>query len=203
MEPSADSFRRGRRLLDPIGGHPPHEVHMRRSSLTGAPAGSLRIPFVMASAMISEATPAATPITEIAVITPTTAWRRFARRYLAAINSSNRIGSQLTIHRRHTMRAQYHFRQSPPGPSRLECPPSCRSLFHTAARTRSSFGHPRTRRAYWSGDSTTPITCRQIAEHARLIRDCDLAFPIILSSDGRAWTACIGSAKPSSMVSPR
>jgi hypothetical protein len=29
------------------------------------------------------------------------------------------------------------------------------------------------------------MTCRQIADHARLIQDADLAFPVILSSDGR------------------
>jgi len=52
---------------------------------------SRRIPLVIANAIISEATPAITPITEISVITPTTACRRFARRYRAAMNSSNRI----------------------------------------------------------------------------------------------------------------
>jgi len=101
------------------------------------------------------------------------------------------------------MRAQYHFRQSPQG----------LRAWNVHRLVEASSTLPRERvplsaireldEPYWSGDSTTPITCRQIAEHARLIRDCDLAFPIILSSDGRAWTACIGSAKPSSMVSPR
>jgi hypothetical protein len=38
---------------------------------------------------------------------------------------------------------------------------------------------------YWAGDPTKSITCRQIADHARLIRDSDPAFPVILSSDGR------------------
>jgi hypothetical protein len=33
---------------------------------------------------------------------------------------------------------------------------------------------------YWGA-----MTCREVAEHARLIEECDLAFPIILSSDGR------------------
>lgn len=40
---------------------------------------------------MSEATPAATPMIEIAVMTPMTAWRRLALRYRAATNSSNRI----------------------------------------------------------------------------------------------------------------
>jgi hypothetical protein len=34
---------------------------------------------------------------------------------------------------------------------------------------------------YWG----QPITCRNVAEHARLIEDADPGFPIILSSDGR------------------
>src|ERR1041385_28577 len=43
----------------------------------------------MESAITSEATPAVTPITEMTVITPITAWRRLARRYRAATKSSN------------------------------------------------------------------------------------------------------------------
>jgi hypothetical protein len=34
--------------------------------------------------------------------------------------------------------------------------------------------------SYWGS-----MTCRDVAEHARLINECDLSFPIILSSDGR------------------
>jgi hypothetical protein len=34
---------------------------------------------------------------------------------------------------------------------------------------------------YWG----QPITCRNVAEHARLIEEADLGCPIILSSDGR------------------
>ena len=33
---------------------------------------------------------------------------------------------------------------------------------------------------YWG-----EMTSREVAEHARLIEECDLSFPIILSSDGR------------------
>src|SRR6478609_11971619 len=43
----------------------------------------------MESAITSEATPAVTPTTEIAVITPITACLRLARRYRAATKSSN------------------------------------------------------------------------------------------------------------------
>jgi hypothetical protein len=33
---------------------------------------------------------------------------------------------------------------------------------------------------YWG-----PLTCRDVAEHAKLINEADLSFPVILSSDGR------------------
>lgn len=29
------------------------------------------------------------------------------------------------------------------------------------------------------------MTCRHVVEHARLMEECDLSFPVILSSDGR------------------
>ena len=38
---------------------------------------------------------------------------------------------------------------------------------------------------FWFGDDAPSPTCRAIAEHARLIEETDLAFPIILSRDGR------------------
>jgi hypothetical protein len=34
--------------------------------------------------------------------------------------------------------------------------------------------------AYWGS-----MTCREVAEHARLIQEADPSFPVILSSDGR------------------
>lgn len=37
---------------------------------------------------------------------------------------------------------------------------------------------------YWFGDDTRP-TCRAVADHARLIQEADLSYPIILSADGR------------------
>jgi hypothetical protein len=39
--------------------------------------------------------------------------------------------------------------------------------------------------AYWCSASSQKLTCRNVVEHARLMQDCDLAFPVILSSDGR------------------
>jgi hypothetical protein len=37
---------------------------------------------------------------------------------------------------------------------------------------------------YWHSYGEIP-TCRDIADHARLMSEADLSFPIILSSDGR------------------
>jgi hypothetical protein len=38
---------------------------------------------------------------------------------------------------------------------------------------------------YWCGALDGQMTCRAVVEHARLIQDSDLNFPVILSSDGR------------------
>jgi hypothetical protein len=38
---------------------------------------------------------------------------------------------------------------------------------------------------YWNNDGAHAMTCRDVAQHARLILESDLAHPIILSSDGR------------------
>src|ERR671923_66991 len=52
---------------------------------------SWRKPLLMARAMTSEATPAATPAIEIPVMIPMKAWRRLARRYRLAMKSSKRM----------------------------------------------------------------------------------------------------------------
>ena len=38
---------------------------------------------------------------------------------------------------------------------------------------------------YWCGEPSQKMTCREVVEHSRLILDCNLDFPVILSSDGR------------------
>jgi hypothetical protein len=38
---------------------------------------------------------------------------------------------------------------------------------------------------YWFDGDSPPATCRAVMEHARLINETDLKYPIILSSDGR------------------
>ena len=83
------------------------------------------------------------------------------------------------------MRPQYHFRRSPQG----LCAWSVRRLVelsrdlprvHVALSAIRELDQP-----YWSNEGTQILTCREVVDHARLMLDCDLAFPIILSSDGR------------------
>lgn len=38
---------------------------------------------------------------------------------------------------------------------------------------------------YWFDHEGERPTCRKIIEHLRLIEECDLAYPILLASDGR------------------
>jgi hypothetical protein len=38
---------------------------------------------------------------------------------------------------------------------------------------------------FWCGGEGQQLACRQVAGHARLMLECDLSYPIILSSDGR------------------
>ncbi len=38
---------------------------------------------------------------------------------------------------------------------------------------------------FWFDGQNAPPTCRAVAEHARLIQETDLRYPIILSADGR------------------
>jgi hypothetical protein len=83
------------------------------------------------------------------------------------------------------MRSQYHFRMSPQG--------LCAWDIKRVAELSSSL--PRERvplsaireldEGYWNSNGWRPMTCRDVAEHARLILDSDLAYPIILFSDGR------------------
>ena len=37
---------------------------------------------------------------------------------------------------------------------------------------------------FWFGEDNAGATCRQVAEHALLINETDLKYPIILSADG-------------------
>jgi hypothetical protein len=83
------------------------------------------------------------------------------------------------------MRAQYHFRKSPDGILAWDV--------HRLVELSRSFPRERVplsairelEEPYWANENNRQLTCREIVGHARLMLDCDLAFPIILFSDGR------------------
>ena len=83
------------------------------------------------------------------------------------------------------MRKQYHFRRLPQGlcawdVDRLvqlsrELPPEYLPLSEIR-----ELDEP-----YWACGENQKLTCREVTDHARLMQECDLKFPVILSNDGR------------------
>jgi hypothetical protein len=83
------------------------------------------------------------------------------------------------------MRTQYHFRSSPQGLCAWDVH---RLVLLSRGFVREHVAVSAIREldeAYWAGAPGQQLTCRQVVDHARLMLDCDLAFPIVLSSDGR------------------
>ena len=83
-----------------------------------------------------------------------------------------------------SLRKQYHFR---PGPRCLRAWDVDRLIALAAPLPVDPVPLDAIREldeTYWMADGST-LTCRQVAEHARLINEADLSFPILLSSDGR------------------
>lgn len=83
------------------------------------------------------------------------------------------------------MRTQYHFRKSGPG----LCAWNVERLIYLSrelVRERVPLAKIREiDEPFWTAGEGQKLTCRQIVDHARLMQECDLAYPIILSSDGR------------------
>jgi hypothetical protein len=82
------------------------------------------------------------------------------------------------------MRKQYHFRQSLLGLCAWDVH---RLVELTRDLVREHVPLSTIREldeSYW-GNEGPRMTCRGVVEHARLMLDCDLAYPVILSSDGR------------------
>jgi hypothetical protein len=82
------------------------------------------------------------------------------------------------------MRPQYHFRNSSEG---LFAWNVHRLVEQSRSLTREQVPLSAIRELdepYWNSDGTR-MTCREVVDHARLMQDCDLGHPIILSSDGR------------------
>ena len=83
------------------------------------------------------------------------------------------------------MRPQYHFRRSPQG----LCAWNVRRLVELSRDLPREWVPLSAIREldepYWSNEGAQILTCREVVDHARLMVECDLAFPVILSSDGR------------------
>jgi hypothetical protein len=83
------------------------------------------------------------------------------------------------------MRVQYHFRRSAQG--------LCAWDVHRLVELSRGFVRERVPLSaiqeldepHWANESVHKMTCREVVDHARLMLDCDLRFPVILSSDGR------------------
>jgi hypothetical protein len=83
------------------------------------------------------------------------------------------------------MRTQYYFRQSERGLCawRIE---RLIELSHGLPRERVPLSAIReVDEPFWCGAEGQKLTCRQVVDHARLMRECELSYPIMLSSDGR------------------
>jgi hypothetical protein len=83
------------------------------------------------------------------------------------------------------MRTQYHFRRSPSG----LCVWNVHRLIERSrdlVPVRVPLSAIRELdESFWANERVQQLTCREIVGHTRLILDSNLAFPIILSSDGR------------------
>jgi hypothetical protein len=79
------------------------------------------------------------------------------------------------------MRKQYHFRPSAAGLRAWDVDRLVALTRHLEAELVPVASIRELDEPYWG----EPMTCRHIAEHARLINEAQLEHPIILSSDGR------------------
>ncbi|HYK79401.1 MAG TPA: hypothetical protein VEU95_07220 [Micropepsaceae bacterium] len=92
------------------------------------------------------------------------------------------------------MRKQYHFRPGPHGlqvwdVDRLLALARDLPVIQIRVSAIRELDEP-----YWFDDGKIP-TCRDVAEHARLMNEADLSFPIILSSSGRVMDGMHRAAK--------
>ena len=79
------------------------------------------------------------------------------------------------------MRKQYHFRPGEGGLRAWDVDRLVRLSGHLTSELVTVADIREVDEAYWG----QPMTCRDVAEHARLIDESNFGFPIILSSDGR------------------
>jgi hypothetical protein len=81
------------------------------------------------------------------------------------------------------VRKQYHFRPSPKGLRAWDVDRLVRLTKDLPEIEVPLSAIVELDKPYWYDHGYLP-TCRSVAEHARLINEADLTFPIILSSDG-------------------
>lgn len=83
-----------------------------------------------------------------------------------------------------TLRRQYHFRAGPGGLRAWDIHRLIELARDLPVREVPLAAIAEIVEAYWFGHGKQP-TIRSVADHARLIAEADLAFPILLSADGR------------------
>ena len=90
------------------------------------------------------------------------------------------------------MRKQYHFRRGEVGLRAWDVDRLARLSAHLKPELVAVASIGEVDEAYWG----QPMTCRDVAEHARLIAESNFEFPIILSSDGRIMDGMHRVLKP-------
>ena len=79
------------------------------------------------------------------------------------------------------MRKQYHFRPSAAGLRAWDVDRLVALTKHLQPELVPVASIRELDEPYWG----EPMTCRNVADHARFIKESDLGYPVILSSDGR------------------
>ena len=83
------------------------------------------------------------------------------------------------------MRKQYHLRQSPAGLLAWDVDRLIALTADLVPREVPLAAIRELDEPFWFGGGSEAATCRAVAEHARLIAEADLRYPIILGADGR------------------
>lgn len=83
------------------------------------------------------------------------------------------------------MRKQYHLRPSPSGLLAWDVHRLIDLTSHLPQVEVPIDSIPELDEPFWFGSGSEPATCRAVADHARLIQEADLRYPIILGADGR------------------
>jgi len=83
------------------------------------------------------------------------------------------------------MRKQYHLRQSPAGLLAWDVDRLIALTADLIPQTMPLAAIRELDEPFWFGGGSEAATCRAVADHARLIAETDLSYPIILGADGR------------------